>query len=302
LASEPEGSYHYNGRVVETPRHVELWLYGKRHYHDDTPKASKPRRKFEDMDDFEQMRALIRREKYYKDRLHVIRRLVDCNYVPGRSKFLTLTYADGSKTDPDECWTDFRDFIARLRYWLREKRGHDDEVPYLAVWEVQKERGATYGDFTVHWHVLLFDMGYLDQARIQDIWGLGIVDIRAIRKAKAAGDYVSKYISKAMAENSRRKRKAYYVSRGLKRPGENVFHLSGETVDERVRQALAEVASEKGYDVATGEGWAGDVLFENSYETPMGETVRYLSLPKYRPEPKEEPKRKGRSRGKPRSR
>jgi hypothetical protein len=263
------GPPRYNVRVVDTPRHKEVWMYSKTHVKSETQRLRKPVRKFEDLDEFEQLRSRVRREKYYKDRLQKLRRLIDCNYTTGEnvagvkvmSKFLTLTYADGSKTDASECWSDFRDFIARLRYHLETKRGYPEEIQYLAVWEIQKKRGVKHGDFAVHWHVLLFNTPYLDQYRLQKVWGLGIVDIRAIKNPKAAGDYVSKYVGKAMAENSRAKQKAYRCSKGLKRPGEFVAELTAE-------------------ELACVVDGAGDFLHDYEYGTPLGETVRYLSMPK----------------------
>jgi hypothetical protein len=270
-----DDSASYNVRAVVTPRHKEIWVYGKPHSKSGSLRLRKKPRKFEDLDEFEQLESRIRRERYYKDRLQVIRRLIDCNYVHGKSKFCTFTYRDPEKTDPVACGEDWEDFIARLRYHMETKHGLVEDIEYFKVWEIQKKRGRVHGDWVVHWHAVLFNMPFLKKKVLQDLWGLGIVDIRAIEDANAAGDYVSKYVGKAMAENSRSKRKSYTVSRGLKRPVEWTASLDAEEL------------------ACVVDGLGPEPLYDYTYGTPLGESIRYLSVSNSFEEPR---KRKSRPR------
>lgn len=279
----------YNVRVVQTPRHREIWLYGKKHVPDTTPKVRLPARKPSELDAGERFERELRRRKYYVDRRQVIRRLVDSNYVHGVSKFVTLTYADppdfGRKFHDlaeayrwiegewdweagafvgghleefqaylDRCTADFKDFMARLRY------DKDEPVEYLAVWEIQGERLEEYGDLVLHWHFIGFNLPYVSKRWLQQIWGHGIADIRLIKNAARAGTYVSKYFGKALVENGRFGRRAYRRSRGVRNPDGWLDLLDAEQV-ECVVDGL------------------GETLYDYEYSTPMGESIRYVSIP-----------------------
>lgn len=265
-----EASLH-NVKVVETPKHTEFWFYGKMHSKSETLKVSKPRRRFEDMDDFDQLVSMIRKKKSISRRLQDLRRLVECNYVRGKSKFLTLTYGDASRTDPDECKSDLKDFIARLRYRLEVREGKGERVQYIAVTEIQNKRGRKYGDYVVHWHVLLFNMDFLKKKEFQAIWGRGNVWIEAIDDAGAAADYVTKYVGKELEQNSRRYKRAWLASRGLERPAEGTWELEGSS-DEQLARFLA--------DAREREGWDGEMVYDYEYSTPLGESIRYVSIPR----------------------
>lgn len=279
----------YNVRVKETPQHREIWLYGKTHVPDATPKVRRPARKLSELDPGERFERELRRRKYYTDRRQVIRRLVDTNYVHEVSKFVTLTYElapdwgrkfkdlaeayrwiegewdwdaggwvgghlEEFQAYVDRCTADFKDFMARLRYTK------DEPVEYLAVWEIQEERLEEYGDLVLHWHFIGFNLPYTSKRWLQKVWGLGIADIRLIKDARAAGHYVSKYFGKGFVEGGRFGRRAYRRSRRVRNPVEWVDELDADQV-ECVVDGL------------------GETLYDYEYQTPMGETIRYLSVP-----------------------
>lgn len=284
----PEGAY--NVRVVETRRSREIWMYGKRHVPDTTPKVRRPSRPLDELEPHELLEREIRRRKYYKDRQHIIRRLVDRNYVDGLSKFVTLTYAEAPdwgrkfRSLPeayrwiqgewdldtgrfvgghlaefqaylDRCTADFEDFIAVLR----ELKG--EPIQYLCVWEIQAERLEKHGDLVLHWHFMGFNMPYVAKDVLRRLcWkDRGFVDIQLIQDKTAAGRYVAKYFGKGFVEGGRFGRRAYRRSRGVCNPDEWVDDLDAEQV-----QCAIESLGE---------------CYGNEYQTPMGEAIRYFSVP-----------------------
>lgn len=213
-------------KVIETPYAVEAWDYGvgerggvmvgwsplRRASHGG-------RRSYEELDDIERHDSDVRRKKYYEDRKHFIRRLVECNYVPRKTKFMTLTYADARFSDTDACGPSLKYFMKKLR----DRMGK--QVKYIAVPEVQEGRRERYGDVVVHWHLIVFNMGYLPWRELMELWGHGRVDIRDLTDVRQVGRYVAKYVGKALAENGQRHKKAYWCSKGLSRPAESYLRF-----------------------------------------------------------------------------
>lgn len=108
-----------------------------------------------------------------------------------RTSFVTLTF-HYTPTVPQS-----NAAFKRFRSWFT-KRFPDA----AAVWrrETQPQRGA------IHFHLLIFNMPYIPQAELQDIWtrctqeDRSIVDIRRVKNRKHALRYVSKYIAKLPEE------------------------------------------------------------------------------------------------------
>lgn len=248
-------------KFIETPYAMEAWDYGTGErggvvvgWSPAGGTSRDARRSYDELDDMERHDSDVRRRKYYADRKHFIRRVVECNYVPGKTKFVTLTYADARFSDTDACGSSFRYFVKKLR----KRMGR--QVKYIAVPEVQEKRRATYGDVVVHWHLIVFNMGYLPWRELMAMWGHGRVDIRDLSEVGQIGRYVSKYVGKALAENGQRHSKAYWCSQGLIRPKETYLQFSGE-ID--------------------FEDWLGRTGldrpdWQSGYNTPYGESVVYL--------------------------
>ena len=116
----------------------------------------------------------------------------------------------------------FKDFTKRLNYRLGTK------IKYIVVPEFQK-RGA------VHYHIVYFNLPYIDKAEIQRIWGHGFTRIETVRKVRDMGAYLSKYLSKSMFDNRLYGEKAYFCSRGLLRPKET---FGGYEVDKIIEEAI----------------------------------------------------------------
>lgn len=124
------------------------------------------------------------------------------NSNPDMNKFLTLTFAE-NLTDLQSCNEEFKRFIRKLKIVK-------PDLKYLAVPEFQK-RGA------VHYHIL-FNLGYIDQKQLADLWGHGFIKIKNIKDGTNIGLYVSKYIGKDLDDERYFNNKKYFCSRNLDKP------------------------------------------------------------------------------------
>jgi len=144
-----------------------------------------------------------------------IRRVVEAN-VRGdcMPKFVTYTFAE-NVTDYKKAADKWRTYIERLNRAFGKQS-------YLVVCEFQ-ERGA------VHYHAIHFSLPFIPRAkhRIAELWGDGFIKIKAIKKVRSVGAYVSKYLQKENYDLRLAGKKAFFTSNGLKRPYEirQVIHI-----------------------------------------------------------------------------
>jgi hypothetical protein len=136
-----------------------------------------------------------------------IRRLIACNsgqYPEYTDKFITFTFADNvtGLKEANEMW---RKFMMRLNYHI----GH--ALKYVSVVEFQK-RGA------VHYHAVFFNLPYIVNDELAEIWSHGFIKINAIQHIQSIGAYVSKYLQKGVVYARLFNEKCYFTSRGLKKP------------------------------------------------------------------------------------
>ena len=237
----------YNVRRIETKFFTEFWEYEtpilrgrkekKRRFEKDDLNSEKKTKVAEKIVDLEKLRiSEKRREKWYKNKRFEISRIIDCNYEQGRSKFVTLTFKE-NLVDLSVANKEFRKFIKRLSYNLYN---HEAKLQYIAVWERQK-RGA------IHYHLVLFDVPYLANAKLARIWRHGFVKIRHVKMEKEidsienVGRYISKYFEKNAMDTPR---------------GTKVFFRSHNLVEPRVRRYVE-------WSRVNFEG--DDVVYQNEY-------------------------------------
>lgn len=114
-----------------------------------------------------------------------IRELINTNFTGERNELcFTITYKE-NMTDPKLLYTDFKNFIKKLKY----KYG---SVDYINVVEPQG-RGAW------HCHILLkfndFKKAYIPNKEVAEMWGHGFVKVKAIKKdIDNLGAYLSAYL------------------------------------------------------------------------------------------------------------
>lgn len=253
--------------------------------YDYTVKTKYNRRKFDELTEEEQEESKARKERYYKQKAFDIERLIDCNYND-KSVFLTLTFARNLQ-DLVVANKEFNLFIKRLKYYLKklDEANEDDEtdentedvkadeaieniedvkadetdenteadeddedkesLKYISIWERQ-QRGA------IHYHVILFNLPFIDAKKIEEIWGNGFIRINLIeddkddkkekgkKKSKKKQDkkasgivsgYLTKYFIKDIDERVREK-KAYFYSRNLEKPKEWKQRLTDDEINE----------------------------------------------------------------------
>ena len=146
-------------------------------------------------------------------------------------KFLTLTFAKNI-TDLKTANAEFTKFNKRLSYNLYKV--NRNVLKYICIPEFQK-RGA------VHFHVLYFNLPYVKNEKMQEIWGHGYTFIEGISKKQNIKDfakYVCKYISKENSkgednyqiylEKEMLNSKRYFTSRGLLKPEEYKLDVDEE--------------------------------------------------------------------------
>jgi hypothetical protein len=129
-----------------------------------------------------------------------VRRLVNGNTFlhEERPKFLTLTFHENI-TDLARANHEYTLFIKRLSYHLNQP------IRYIAVPEFQK-RGA------VHYHVLAFNLPFIEQDRLQTLWG-NIAFIQAVNnlnKTKGLYNYLIKYMYKSFQNTDLAGKKRYF--------------------------------------------------------------------------------------------
>lgn len=131
-----------------------------------------------------------------------LRRIINSN-VTGRDTFLTLTFKDN--------FTDLVQAKIYFKRFIQQMKRYGFNLKYCYVVEFQK-RGA------IHFHVILFDSGFIDLHMIQKAWKHGFIKINHIDNVDNVGAYVVKYMNKDMTDDRLKNCDLYGRSRGLKKP------------------------------------------------------------------------------------
>lgn len=152
------------------------------------------------------------REKVLSRCRKQVRRLVNANVGQYgdclTSKFITLTYRY-HETSFKNANDDFKKFIKRLNYYVFKVK--QSNLKYVQVSELTKAG-------RVHFHVVIFNLPYISNQKLADIWAKGFVKINKIDDVDNIGAYVCKYMTKDVI--GKVGLKAYTSSRGLFKPVE----------------------------------------------------------------------------------
>lgn len=191
----------YDSKVVISGKVIEVYSYDEPVFYDYADSKRVGRSVSASEED-----KIINRQKTLNRASRDLRRIINCN-IRKFSKFLTLTFAE-NVTDLDKANNEFKKFIKRLNYHYGIK------LKYTAIVEFQK-RGA------IHYHVVLYNLTEkVDVNKIGDIWGNGFIKLNAIDNVDNVGAYVTKYMTKELADDRLIARRNYFNSRGLDRPQE----------------------------------------------------------------------------------
>lgn len=218
------GIYHYDCKVIVSGDIVEVFEYSKGVFKGFVNNGS-GRRESEDITEEEKVKN---REKSLNRARKEFMRTVNANvgcYGEMKPKFVTFTFAENVKdlNEANSIWTKF---VMRLNYRVYGKKC--SRLRYGVVPQFQ-ERGA------VHYHVIFFNLPYIDSDELADIWGQGFIKINAIDDVNNVGAYVCRYMSSSFDDERLRGHKCYFFSRGVKRSKE--IYIDYEDL-ERIRKSL----------------------------------------------------------------
>lgn len=135
-----------------------------------------------------------------------VRRLINANIGKWGElpKFLTLTFAE-HVTDIRQANYEFKKFRQRLEYELKIR------LKYVAVVEFQQSG-------RIHYHVVIFNLPYVDANQLARIWQNGFIKVNAIDHVDNVGAYITKYMTKDNDDSRLKGEKSYFASRGLYKP------------------------------------------------------------------------------------
>lgn len=172
-----------------------------------------------------------------------VRRLINANVDAWgeKSKFLTLTFAENVQ-DVKQANYEFKKFRQRLEYDLKIK------LKYVGVIEFQK-RGA------IHYHVIFFNLPYIQSNDLERIWGNGFIKINAIDHVDNIGAYVTKYMTKDNNDDRLIGKKSYFTSRGLKEPIERYLN------EKEIAEVKDKLSHKKVYEDRFDNEYVGDILY-----------------------------------------
>ena len=225
--------------------------------YDYTGRSGYRRRKFEELSEEEQEESLRRQERYYKNKIYEVGRVIDCNYNK-KSVFLTLTFAENLQ-DIKTANNEFKLFMKRLNYYLQTNVKGFKLLEYIATWELQ-QRGA------IHYHLVLFNFPFVEARKIEEIWGNGFIKVNIIENKKSenkkdksidnVASYITKYFTKDL-ESKIREKKAYFSSKGLKRPQEHKKRLTDDEINEILIDDK-DILYQKEFECKTFSGMVGN--------------------------------------------
>lgn len=190
----------YSKKIIISGNIVEVYEYDKPILEGYTIKERGCGRCFEASEEDKQ----INREKVFSRAKRDLRRLINAN-IGEFSKFITLTFAENI-TDLKQANYEWKKFRQRLETKIGYK------LQYVVVVEFQK-RGA------IHYHCVMFNLPYIQNKKLREIWGNGFVKINNIDKVDNVGAYVCKYMTKT-DDDRLVGQKMYFTSRGLEKPVE----------------------------------------------------------------------------------
>jgi len=101
-------------------------------------------------------------------------------------------------------------FMKRFNYEISQGE-KEAQLKYVAIPEWQK-RGA------VHYHIALFNMPYVKQQKLSDIWGQGYIWVSRSDRVRDLGHYLTKYMTKGFDDPRFEGHRRYSPSAGLYRP------------------------------------------------------------------------------------
>ena len=175
-----------------------------------------------------------------------LRRIINSNVdlYDELPKFFTMTFKE-DMTCLKQANYEFKKFRQRLEDNI------GIHLKYSAVPEIQKERFKKYGQAVWHYHVIFYNLPYIKQSKLMEIWGNGGVNIKKIDKVDNVGAYMCKYMTKDNKDLVGQK--CYFGSRGLYKP----IVIKDKKLVESVRGSLQ----------------ANKMVYQNIFENEFNKTL-----------------------------
>lgn len=133
-------------------------------------------------------------------RLRMLREIAQIHWRDDvRYSLITLTYPDAIAERSIE-----RQTIDRSRFVRDLERliGHNVGILWRKEWK-ERLSGVRKGQLTAHWHLLCFDVGWIDHADIRRVWAAILAtggplstDVREAKTGQQAAMYAAKYAAK----------------------------------------------------------------------------------------------------------
>ncbi len=159
-----------------------------------------------------------------------VRRLVECNAWHWKDNtgqvflpmFMTLTFGY-VQTNLTSAHREFMRFIMRLNYnFCKSKK---NVLKYVVVVEYQSDIDF-HGQLkpqggSIHYHAVFFNLPYVKDRvyhRLFKLWNENRVELKKVWNTYGVSRYLTKYLSKGMADKRLWGRKRYFISKGLLTP------------------------------------------------------------------------------------
>lgn len=233
----------YNKKVIASGDVIEIYEYEKNVISGFENSKSKGKGRKCVANDEEKLKN---RELVLQRARRDLRRLINSNInmygLDG--KFVTLTFSEDI-TDYKTANRHFSKFIQRLEYYTEK------DLKYCAVPEIQKERLEKMGQAVWHFHAIFFNLPFIRQNKLLEIWQNGFVFINRIDRVDNVGAYICKYMTKEGKDT--KGIKSYFSSRNLYKP----IEIKNKELIENLANSLP----------------ADSLVYQNTYENEYNKTL-----------------------------
>jgi len=153
-------------------------------------------------------------------------------------KPIFISYTFGKEiTDLSQAQKHFTKYIKRFTYAIFKTK--NSKLKYLGVPEIQKKREQKYGVGVWHFHIVYFNLPYIENIydKIHKIWSHGYTRVKTINDTQHISLYLGKYLTKANFDPRLFGKKKYFTSRGLMRPlkirDPNIINLIMDNIENK---------------------------------------------------------------------
>lgn len=119
-------------------------------------------------------------------------RLINTNFRKN-DYFVTLTYKDGDLPNEEQAKKDIKNYIAKLRRYIRKNKLPELKYMYSIEFIGEDERGRTK-KIRIHHHIIMNSV--IPRELVEDMWGKGRADAKRLQPDEFGYEGVTRYITK----------------------------------------------------------------------------------------------------------